>query len=233
MLQLGRTTHHRAEAVSQATVLPNLEPEPWAIKSWASGILGNGFPQLALAGIWLWSQASKSLIAMLLWLPQTPRIQRQQQRPYALRVQYGYGKPVTVAVAIGHAAVYGFGSAIRNMCELKALNYQHENLNCLGNETRPPQGNRVTMYGAESMLERGEDRRAKPEAFATATAGAVTNGRRRERAWTGETRTRRVARPSEAARRDEATTSELSRSARAAGLTQTGFTLTRRGGNTS
>ncbi|KAH9051553.1 hypothetical protein EDB83DRAFT_2316690 [Lactarius deliciosus] len=37
-----------AKAVSRAAVLPNLEPELWAIKSWASGICGNSFPQLAL-----------------------------------------------------------------------------------------------------------------------------------------------------------------------------------------
>ncbi|KAH9031480.1 hypothetical protein EDB84DRAFT_1600508 [Lactarius hengduanensis] len=42
MWQLGRTAHHRAEAVGRAAVLPNLEPEPWAIKSWAGGVPGFG-----------------------------------------------------------------------------------------------------------------------------------------------------------------------------------------------
>ncbi|KAH9012367.1 hypothetical protein EDB85DRAFT_1900418 [Lactarius pseudohatsudake] len=58
----SRTTHHGAEAVGRAASLPNLKPETWAVKSWAGGIRGNGFPQLALAGIRLWSQAGKSLV---------------------------------------------------------------------------------------------------------------------------------------------------------------------------
>ncbi|KAH9173033.1 hypothetical protein EDB89DRAFT_1905720 [Lactarius sanguifluus] len=69
-------------------------------------------------------------------------------------------------------------------------------------------------------------RGAESGAFAMARAGANANGRKQEQAWMGEMRDETRCRPR---RQDEATTNDLSRSARAAGLTRTEITLREKG----
>ncbi|KAH9033733.1 hypothetical protein EDB83DRAFT_1831086 [Lactarius deliciosus] len=100
---------------------------------------------------------------------------------------------------------------------------------------------RCTEPGPCEFVGRGDpvgitegQRKAKSEAFATATAGANANGRRRE--WGGEARAireRERKRERKRAMRDETMATrrgnDQSKSARAAGLTQTGITLIREG----
>ncbi|KAH8985818.1 hypothetical protein EDB83DRAFT_2326017 [Lactarius deliciosus] len=78
-----------------------------------------------------------------------------------------------------------------------------------GDERRCPSSSRGG--GDPQGLQRDRGGRTESEAFATVTAGANANGRGRERAWLGETSTRRVAMPSEAARRGETTGGEVLR----------------------
>ncbi|KAH8993103.1 hypothetical protein EDB83DRAFT_2325240 [Lactarius deliciosus] len=68
------------------------------------------------------------------------------------------------------------------------------------------------MSGGDPQgLQRDRGGRTESEAFVTVTAGANANGRGRERAWLGETSTRRVAMPSKAVRRGETTGGEVLR----------------------
>ncbi|KAH9046717.1 hypothetical protein EDB84DRAFT_1435362 [Lactarius hengduanensis] len=85
------------------------------------------------------------------------------------------------------------------MCESEALFYQHENLNCLGNETRSPQGNRVAVRSRvrvqswESWVRsdgKGEGRceceRTRPEASVDERSESETKGMPSEAARRGK-----------------------------------------------
>ena len=61
-LHPSRTWWHGAGAGGWAAIFWNLKPKSPADKSWADGVHGNSFPQLASSSIQLLSQASKSLV---------------------------------------------------------------------------------------------------------------------------------------------------------------------------